>query len=65
MGQPIFQPLPDKPDHPGLEQEILARWEEEGTFAKLREARTRPVFQPRLGDVVLDAVEAALAHHCA
>jgi isoleucyl-tRNA synthetase len=37
MGKPIFQPLPDKPDHPRLEEEILARWETEGTFAKLRE----------------------------
>ena len=37
MRKPIFQPLPDKPDHPGLEQEMLARWDAEGTFAKLRE----------------------------
>ena len=37
MGKPIFQPLPDKPDHPRLEEEVLARWESEGTFAKLRE----------------------------
>jgi len=36
MGTPVFQPLPDKPDHPRLEEEILARWEAEGTFAKLR-----------------------------
>ncbi|HEX4323872.1 MAG TPA: class I tRNA ligase family protein, partial [Gaiellaceae bacterium] len=45
MAEPIFQPLPDKPDHPGLEQEMLARWEEEGTFAKLREQnRGGPTF---------------------
>jgi isoleucyl-tRNA synthetase len=37
MREPIFQPLPDKPDHPGLEREMLARWDAEGTFAKLRE----------------------------
>jgi len=37
MGEPIFQPLPDKPDHPALEREVLARWQAEGTFAKLRE----------------------------
>jgi isoleucyl-tRNA synthetase len=37
MRKPIFQPLPDKPDHPELERELLARWDEEGTFAKLRE----------------------------
>src|SRR5438034_572581 len=37
MREPIFQSLPDKPDHPGLEREMLARWDSEGTFAKLRE----------------------------
>ena len=37
MREPIFQPLPDKPDHPGLERAMLTRWEEEETFAKLRE----------------------------
>ena len=37
MPEPIFQPLPDKPDHPGLERAMLTRWEEEETFAKLRE----------------------------
>ena len=45
MPEPIFQPLPDKPDHPGLEREMLARWEAEGTFAKLREQnRGGPTF---------------------
>jgi isoleucyl-tRNA synthetase len=45
MQAPIFQPLPDKPDHPGLEREMLARWEEEGTFEKLREQnRGGPTF---------------------
>ncbi|HEY5695126.1 MAG TPA: isoleucine--tRNA ligase [Gaiellaceae bacterium] len=45
MGEPIFNPLPDKPDHPGLERELLARWDEEGTFAKLREQnRGGPIF---------------------
>src|SRR5438309_1205021 len=37
MREPIFQSLPDKPDHPGLERKMLARWDAEGTFAKLRE----------------------------
>jgi isoleucyl-tRNA synthetase len=32
----VFKPLPDKPDHPALELEILARWEDEGTFERLR-----------------------------
>jgi len=45
MGKPIFQPLPDKPDHPHLEEEVLARWESEGTFAKLREQNAgKPTF---------------------
>src|SRR5256885_16268365 len=33
----MFTPLPDKPDHPALELEILDLWEREGTFGKLRE----------------------------
>ncbi len=33
----MFTPLPDKPDHPALELEILDLWEREGTFEKLRE----------------------------
>jgi isoleucyl-tRNA synthetase len=45
MPKPIFQPLPDKPDHPALEREMLARWESEGTFARLREQnRGGPTF---------------------
>jgi isoleucyl-tRNA synthetase len=37
MGEPIFQPLPDKPDHPGLERALLELWDAEGTFVRLRE----------------------------
>jgi isoleucyl-tRNA synthetase len=45
MREPIFQSLPDKPDHPGLEVELLARWDEERTFEKLREQnRGGPAF---------------------
>jgi isoleucyl-tRNA synthetase len=45
MREPIFKPLPDKPDHPELEREMLARWEERQTFATLREQnRGGPVF---------------------
>src|SRR5690349_1367026 len=45
MREPIFQPLPDKPDHPRLEEEMLARWRAEGTFEKLREQnRGGPTF---------------------
>ncbi|HET7758851.1 MAG TPA: isoleucine--tRNA ligase [Gaiellaceae bacterium] len=33
----MFKPLPSVPDHPALEREMLARWDDEGTFGKLRE----------------------------
>src|SRR6266568_2405463 len=33
----MFAPLPDKPDHPALEEEVLAWWESEGIFDRLRE----------------------------
>jgi isoleucyl-tRNA synthetase len=33
----MFKPLPKAPDHPRLEEEILAWWEERGTFDQLRE----------------------------
>ncbi|HMJ76214.1 MAG TPA: class I tRNA ligase family protein, partial [Iamia sp.] len=32
----MFDPLPDKPDHPSIEQQILALWEAQGTFDALR-----------------------------
>ena len=32
----MFASLPDKPDHDALEREILALWERESTFARLR-----------------------------
>src|SRR3982750_1663776 len=31
----MFTPLPDKPDHPALELEILEVWERERTFEQL------------------------------
>jgi isoleucyl-tRNA synthetase len=33
----VFRPLSRVPDHPALEEEILAWWEEHGTFERLRE----------------------------
>jgi isoleucyl-tRNA synthetase len=33
----VFAPLSDKPDHAALEVEVLARWDEERTFDRLRE----------------------------
>jgi isoleucyl-tRNA synthetase len=41
----VFAPLPKVPDHPALEEEILAWWEDAGIFAKLRERnRGGPTF---------------------
>jgi isoleucyl-tRNA synthetase len=37
MGERVFHPLPTVPDHPALEEEILAWWESEGIFQTLRE----------------------------
>jgi isoleucyl-tRNA synthetase len=37
---PVFQPLPKVPDHPAIEEEILAWWDEAGVFEQLR-ARNR------------------------
>ena len=33
----MFEPLPPVPDHPGLEREIIAWWEERRIFERLRE----------------------------
>jgi isoleucyl-tRNA synthetase len=33
----MFAKLPDKPDHPALELELLETWEREGTFEQLRQ----------------------------
>ena len=41
----MFAPLPDKPDHPALELEILDLWEREQTFDRLRDLnRHGPTF---------------------
>jgi isoleucyl-tRNA synthetase len=62
MTEPIFPSLPDKPDHPGLEREMLARWDEEGTFAKLREQnRGGPTFSFMDGPIT--ANNPAGVHH--
>lgn len=37
MAEPVFSLLPEKPDHPALEREILAWWDEERIFDRLRE----------------------------
>jgi isoleucyl-tRNA synthetase len=42
---PVFEPLPKVPDHPAVEEEILAWWEEAGVFEKLRQQnRGGPTF---------------------
>jgi isoleucyl-tRNA synthetase len=62
MGEPIFQPLPDKPDHPALERDMLARWEAEGTFERLREQnRGGPTFSFMDGPITANAP--AGVHH--
>jgi isoleucyl-tRNA synthetase len=37
MADPVFEPLASVPDHPALEQEILAWWDRERIFDRLRE----------------------------
>jgi isoleucyl-tRNA synthetase len=37
MADQVFDPLPPVPDHPALEREILAWWDEQQTFERLRE----------------------------
>jgi isoleucyl-tRNA synthetase len=37
MADQVFAPLPPVPDHPALEREILAWWDEQQTFEQLRE----------------------------
>jgi isoleucyl-tRNA synthetase len=45
MAQQVFQPLPTVPDHAALEEEVLAWWEQQNVFAKLRERnRGGPTF---------------------
>jgi isoleucyl-tRNA synthetase len=58
----MFQPLPDKPDHPALELELLALWEREGTFERLRERnRGGPTFSFMDGPIT--ANNPAGVHH--
>jgi isoleucyl-tRNA synthetase len=41
----VFTPLPNVPDHPALERDVLERWEQERTFDRLREqTRGKPRF---------------------
>ncbi len=45
MAEQVFQPLPTVPDHPALEEAVLATWDREATFEALREQnRGGPTF---------------------
>jgi len=58
----MFTPLPDKPDHPALELEILELWEREGTFEQLRaQNRGGPTFSFMDGPIT--ANNPAAVHH--
>jgi isoleucyl-tRNA synthetase len=58
----MFTPLPDKPDHPALELEMLEVWEREQTFERLRERnRGGPKF--RFMDGPMTANNPAGVHH--
>jgi isoleucyl-tRNA synthetase len=59
----MFRPLPRVPDHPAIELEILAWWEGDGTFEKLREKnRGGPIWSFVDGPVTANK---ALAVHTA
>ncbi len=61
--EPIFEPLPDKPDHPALEEGVLELWERERTFEQLRDGnRGGPKFSFIDGPVTANK---ALAVHTA
>src|SRR5688572_7207068 len=60
---PVFTPLPDKPDHPALELEVLELWEREGTFEQVRELnRGGPKWS--FIDGPITANNPMAAHHC-
>jgi isoleucyl-tRNA synthetase len=62
MGEQIFHTLPDKPDHPRLEEAILAWWDEAGIFGRLREQnRGGPTFSFMDGPIT--ANNPAGVHH--
>src|SRR6266705_103685 len=62
MSEQVFQALPTVPDHPGLEAEVLAWWDREGIFEKLREQnRGGPTFSFMDGPITANAP--AGVHH--
>src|SRR5919106_1125305 len=59
----MFRPLPPVPDHPVIEHEILAWWDERGTFDRLREQNASG---PKWSfvDGPITANNPMGAHHC-
>ncbi len=59
----MFRPLPPVPDHPGIEHEVLAWWDERGTFERLREQNASgPIWS--FVDGPITANNPMGAHHC-
>ena len=59
----MFAPLPDKPDHIALEEDVLAWWEAEGIFGRLQEqTRGGPTWSFMDGPITANNPMAA--HHC-
>ena len=59
----MFKPLPQYPDHPALEEEVLAWWDEERIFERLRE-RNRGGPHWSFMDGPITANNPMGAHHC-
>jgi isoleucyl-tRNA synthetase len=59
----VFKPLPQYPDHPALEEEVLAWWDEERIFERLRE-RNRGGPHWSFMDGPITANNPMGAHHC-
>jgi isoleucyl-tRNA synthetase len=60
----VFQPLPQYPDHPALEEEVLAWWEEERIFDQLRERnRGGPSWSFIDGPKTANTTEGLGVHH--
>jgi isoleucyl-tRNA synthetase len=61
----VFPRLPDKPDHPALEREILGLWDREGTFDAVRERnRGGPRWSFIDGPKTANTKAGLGVHHC-
>jgi isoleucyl-tRNA synthetase len=60
----MFDPLPQYPDHPALERDVLAWWEQEGIFERLRERnRGGPKWSFIDGPKTANTTEGLGVHH--